>query len=162
MVLRTEERADEARRQMRLPPPPPRGRQPVERQAELALEFEMMLQARAVVGVQRDDKRALRTQVHSHVAFALELGGEVRPQRLARAIEGEQLLLARFHLGAGREHAGRRVTRALPGRAALEDCHARAPLRESPADRETDDARADDGDMWWCSRHRLFPPLALP
>ena len=49
-----------------------------------------------------------------------KLRGEGRPARLALAAERDQRLLARLGLGAGRQHAGRRVARAGAGRAAIE------------------------------------------
>ena len=132
------------------------------RQPELLLEREVMLQAGAVVRGQRDDERAFVTQVDRQPARALEFHGELRPQRLARAVEREQLLLTRFHLGAGCEHSGRGVARALPGIVALEQRNRDAALREPPADRKTGNPCANDDDTRLVVRHRLFPPLALP
>ena len=47
---------------MRLAPPRLGGRNPLQRQAELLLEHELMVQPRLVVRGQRDDQRALRAQ----------------------------------------------------------------------------------------------------
>jgi hypothetical protein len=93
-----------------------------------------MLQAGAVVRGERDDERTFGAQVDRHAARAFQLRGELRPHRLARAVEREQPFLARFHLGAGREHSGRGMACALPGIVALEQRDRSAALREPPAD----------------------------
>jgi hypothetical protein len=143
--------------------PPRLGRgKPFRRQSELVLEFEVVLQPGPIVRGQRDDQRAFAAEVDRHATRALEFRGELRPQRLAGAVEREQLFLARFHLGTGREHSGRGVACALPGFVALEQRHRNAALREPPADRKAGDAGANDDDARLSVRHRLFPPLALP
>ena len=106
MILRAPHRARELAGEMRLAPAGLRGADPIERQAKLVLEHEMMLQARLIVGGERHDDGALRAQLNVNPGRLRKLRREGRPARLALAPERHQRLLARLRLAAGGEHAG--------------------------------------------------------
>src|ERR1043166_997031 len=100
MVLGAEQRAGDAGREMRLAPSRLGPGNPFARQAEAFLKREAMLQPRLVVGREREEQRAFVAQVDSQAGGVLHLARELRPQRLARAPERDQRLLARLRLGA--------------------------------------------------------------
>ena len=62
MVLRAPHRAGELAGEMRLAPARLGGGNPLQRQAELLLMRKMMMDARLIVGGERDDQRAFRAQ----------------------------------------------------------------------------------------------------
>ena len=119
----------------------------MQRQPELLLEHELMVQPRLVVRGQGDDQRSLRPQFHVDAGRLLQLRGESGPARLAVAAERDQGFLAGFGLRAGREHPGGGVARAGAGRALVEYLNRRALRRQPPGDAQADDAGADDGDV---------------
>ena len=88
-----------------------------------------------------------RRSLDRHAARGLKLGRESRPQRLARAAERDQILLARLGFGAGRQHPGGGMACPCPGRALVEHRHGGAALRQPPGDAKADHAGADDGDL---------------
>src|SRR5262249_43934824 len=133
--------------EMGLASPRLRGREPGERQPELLLEREMVVEPRLVVRGQGEDQSALWPQLDVDAGYLLQLGSECRPARLALAPERDQRLLARPRPGEGRERAGGGRARAGPGRAAVEHRDRGAPRRQPPGDAEPDHACADDGDV---------------
>ena len=122
-----------------------RGGKPFERQAELALKFQMMRQRRLIVRGQRQNQRALAAQFDVDAARAQKLLGKSRPARLAVAAERDQVLFAGLGLAARREHAGRGMARARAGLAAVEQQNLGAG-GQPPGNAQPDDARADNDD----------------
>ena len=114
----------------------------------LLLKCEMVVQPRLVVGGQRDAPACPRAAVRRRCRLACsQFGRESGPQRLARAPERDQRLLAGLRLGAGRQHAGGGVARAGSGRALVEHRTAAPRCGQPPRDAEADHAGANDGDL---------------
>ena len=103
---------------MRLALPGLGRRNPLQRQAELLLEDEMVMEPRLIVRGQRENQRAFRAQFHVDAGRRLQFGGEGRPARLAVAAERYQCFFAGLRLAAGGEHSGGGVAGAGAGRAA--------------------------------------------
>ena len=120
MVLRTEHGTGELAGKMRLAPARLRRRDPLQRQAELLLEHELMVQPGLVVRGQGDDQGSFPSQLHVYSRGLQELRGEGGPARLALAPERDQRFLAGLRLRAGRQHAGSGMTRAGAGGALVE------------------------------------------
>ena len=152
VVLRAPHRAGELAGEMRLASSRLRRRNPLQRQAELLLEDEMMMQPRLVVRGRGDDQRAFGAQFHIDAGGRLQFGGKGRPARLAVAAERDQRFLAGLGLGAGGEHPGGGVAGARAGRAAVEHRDRCAARGQPPGDAEADDAGADDGDLGFNDR----------
>ena len=89
-----------------------RRRKPFERQSELTLEFQMMGDRRLIVGGQRDDQRAFRSQLDIDARRALEFFSEGGPAPLALPPKRDERFLARLGLGASRQHSRGSVARA--------------------------------------------------
>ena len=145
MILRREQRAGDLAGKTRLARARRRGRQPFERQTELALKLQMMRNRRLIVGSERQHQRALAAQFDVDAAHALKLLGKGRPARLALAAERDQSLFAGLGFATGRQHAGRRVACARSGLAAVEH-RDRGAAGEPPGNAEPDHAGADNDD----------------
>ncbi len=107
----------------------------------------MMVDARLVVGGERDDERALRAQFDIDAGSLQQFRGERRPARLAFASERDQGILARLRLAAGGEHAGGGMAGAAARRAAVEHLDRCALGRQPPGNAKPDHPGADDGDL---------------
>ena len=147
MVLRAPHRAGELAGQMRLAAAGLGGRNPAQRQAELLLIVEMMVDARLIVGGQRHHQRALGAQLDVDAGRLQQLRGKAGPARLALAPERDQRILAGLGLAAGRQHPGGGMACARSGRAAVEHLHGDAARGQPPGDAKPDHAGADDGDL---------------
>ena len=121
-----------------------RPAQPLDIEAEPALEIVGVAQLRRVVAIERDDERALVAVADRQVARAFQLAREIRPQPLAFQRQRQQLLLARLGLDRRRQHAGRRPARAVPGFAPVVHGDPAAGLGQAPGDGEANDPGADD------------------
>ena len=131
MVFRRPHGAGELAGEVRLAPARLGGGNPLQRQAELFLMGKMMVDARLVVGGQRDDQRSFRAQFDVDAGRLQQFRREGRPARLALASERDQRVLAGFGFAAGREHPGGGMARAAAGRAAVEDVDASLPARQA-------------------------------
>ncbi len=145
MVLWAEHGARELAGQMRFFRPCRRRRQPLDRQAELLLKFQMMRQRGLIVRRQRQNERAFAAQFDVDAGRLQKLLGEGRPARLAIAAERDQRLFARLGFSAGGKHPGRGMARARPGFAAVEQQNLGA-RRQAPGDAKADHACADNDD----------------
>ena len=118
---------------MRLAPARFGGGNPLQRQPELLLIVEMMVDARLVVGGERHDQRAFVAQFDVDAGRLQQFRGEGRPARLALAPERDQRILAGLGLAAGGQHPGGGMARAAAGRAAVEhlDATPRAASRQA-------------------------------
>ena len=145
MVLRGKQRAGDFAGKMRLARPRRGGRQPFERQIELALKLQAMRDLGLIVRGQGEMQRAFAPQFDIDAARPQKLLGKGRPARLALAAERDQRFFAGLGFAAGRQHAGRRVAGARSGLAAIEH-RDRGAAGKPPGDAQADDAGADDGD----------------
>ena len=111
---------------------------------------------------QGDGERPLLAQIDAIAARLLQLGGKIRPQELAGAVQRQQPFLAGLQPRAGGEHAGGGMTGAPAGLALVEDGDGGSALGKAPGDRQADDAGPDDDDMQQRMRWRLFAHRLLP
>ncbi len=168
MVLRAPHRAGELAGEMRLAPARLGGGNPFQRQAELLLEREVMVEPRLVVGGQRDApacprcaaRRRCRTPSavrRRRPASAPGCRGRARPAppRRARPRQQAASIPAAAWLAPPPAVPGRRPSTAAPLR------------RQPPGDAEADHAGADDGDVGRLRRcvrdwivNRRLPSLA--
>ena len=133
---------------MRLAPPRLGGRNPFERQAELLLIGEMMVDARLIVGGERDDQRALRravrrrcrTPVSSSAAKAGQRAWLSRPSATSASSPGSASQQAASMPAAA-------WLAPLPAAPRSNTVDGRAPRRQPPGDAKPDHAGADDGDL---------------
>ena len=100
-----------------------------------------------LVAAERHDHRAFGFVVDGQPGLGLKLPGEIRPQALARQRQRQKIVFAGLDLGGRGQHAGGRAGRARADAVALENADRKAALREFPADRQTDNAAADNGDV---------------
>src|SRR5215470_13152787 len=129
---------------MRLQPPRLRAREPAELDAKAPLVVDIAAKAARLIGVGCDGEGAIGAELDGNAGDGLELGGEAGPAVKALAGERRQRALVGLGLNTGCQHAGRRPAGAVAGAVALENIDRCARLRETPADAEPDDARADD------------------
>jgi hypothetical protein len=147
MVLGRQHRTGELAGKMRLAAPRFRRRDPLQRQAELLLKGELMVEPRLVVRSQGNDQRTLAPQFHVDAGRFQQFRGKCGPTRLALTPELDQSFLARLGLGAGRQHPGGGMARAGARRATVEDRNRGAACRQAPSDAQPNDAGANNGDV---------------
>ena len=148
---------------MRLASARRRGREPFQRQTEPALEFQPVCNFGLIVRCQREDQRALPTQLDIDTAGTLKLLGKGRPARLTLATERNQRFFTRLGFAAGRQHSGRGMACPRASLAAIEQFDRRAAVSEPPANAEADHAGADDRNLGrFVSRCRAVRQRRLP
>ena len=120
--------------------------QPLELDAQAALELVAEAQLLDVVAIERGDQGALVAVAEGPAAGGLEVAAEGRPEPLALQGQLQQRLLAGLAFDARSQHAGRRPGGAPPGAAAVEDGDVAAGLGEPPGNAEAANAGTDHGD----------------
>ena len=154
------EREPHRRRERRLGAARLARAQPRHVEAERLAHRDQPVERLRLVGVARDDQRAVAAQARVMPGGLGQLGAEALVRAGAAQPELEQLALAELRLGDGREHARGDVPRA--GLAGVEHERAQPARGGAPGAGEADRPAADDEDVWVlrCCHWWRFPPYA--
>ena len=162
MVFWAPHSTSELARKMRLPLSRLRRRDPLQWQAKLVLEDEVMLQACLIIRREGDDKRALGAQLHVDDGRLQKFCRKRRPPCLALAAERDKSFLSRLGFCASSEHSSGCMSCTGTGRVAIKDLDGSAARRQAPGNSETNDAGANDGDSWFSNMPETVGQEAAP
>ena len=146
-LVRGQHPARDRRRQAGLELAAGAGGEPLGLEPVLAVQLVLAAQVLGLVAVERDVQRPDPREARGGAAFALELLGKARPERVRSEVEAQQALLAPRGLAHRGQHPGRDVGRAGAGAIALEHADAETALRCAPGAGEADHAAAGDQDV---------------